>query len=73
MRSPISSTFKEYDGGEDVDKAVKFIENQFRALNNGSQDRIYPHLTCATSFESVKKVFNEINTKIIELNLGQVV
>jgi len=69
-RSPLKTLFSDYEGGEDFDKAVAHIEKEFRKLNNGDQGRIYPHLTCATKVDSVKKVFNDITAKLIELNVG---
>jgi guanine nucleotide-binding protein G(i) subunit alpha len=69
-RSPLTKMFSDYEGGDNPDAAIKHIENHFRSLNKFDQDRIYPHLTCATDFDSVKQVFNNMNAKIIELNLG---
>jgi guanine nucleotide-binding protein G(i) subunit alpha len=78
-KSPMSTYFEDYDGknifnikgGDDFDKAYKYLENTFRKLNKGNQNRIYPHLTCATNLESVTEVFNSMTEILIKLNIGK--
>jgi len=69
--SPMNKFFEDYDGGDDFDRAYAYIEKEFRKLNKGDQGRIYPHLTCATDVNSVKEVFSNLTSKLIELNVGK--
>jgi len=69
-KSPLKNLFGDYDGEDDFNKAVTFVENKFRELNSGDQGRIFAHQTCATDIKSVEKVFKDMTEKLIELNIA---
>jgi len=58
----LSVCFDNYDGGKDYEKAIKFIEEQFRKQNHDEtkDKRIKTFVTTATDQDSIKKIFNSI-------------
>eukprot|EP01120_Amphizonella_sp_Union-15-10_P006306 TRINITY_DN2000_c0_g2_i1.p1 TRINITY_DN2000_c0_g2~~TRINITY_DN2000_c0_g2_i1.p1 ORF type:complete len:352 (-),score=55.30 TRINITY_DN2000_c0_g2_i1:77-1132(-) len=65
-RVDLKVTFPDYTGGNNFDKATKFIEDKFSALNaNSSQKEIYTHVTCATDTENITFVFNAVKNIIL--------
>jgi len=61
--------FPDYNGGADVDAAVKFITEQFIALLRNERKKVFPHTTCATDTENVRVVFEAAKEIIISQNL----
>lgn len=66
-----SVTFPEYSGGADYNKAVQFIEQQYRkrvrARLGGSQQtkELYVFHTCATDTKMVKNVLNSVTDTLL--------
>eukprot|EP00834_Sanchytrium_tribonematis_P001092 NODE_23_length_42016_cov_0.755803.p30 type:complete len:132 gc:universal NODE_23_length_42016_cov_0.755803:8621-8226(-) len=46
-RSPLENFYDDYNGGNDVTRAAKYILSKFTNVNRAKL-KIYPHITCAT-------------------------
>jgi len=59
--------FPEYTGGCDEKKALEFIKEKFRQVHNesNSEKKVYCHITCATSTDNIRSVFNAIRDTIL--------
>jgi len=53
---PLSNYFPDYKGGNDVNKAAKYILWRFTSLNRAKL-QIYPHITQATDTNNIRLVF----------------
>jgi len=51
----ITEAFPDYEGSQEFDEASEFIQNQFVALNENPEKGVYPHITCATNTDNIKK------------------
>jgi GTPase SAR1 family protein len=60
---PLKDYFEEYEGGEDFEKGIEFIEQQFMKRNKFDKKRIYIHKICALDDTCVKDLIQEA-TKI---------
>ena len=68
----ICPDFKHYNGTADsYDETSSFIKSQFEAKDLDTQKQIFTHLTCAVDKNQVEKVFNDIQTVIINASLAQ--
>lgn len=67
-RSPLNKYFPDYTGGEDINKATKYILWRFMKLNR-SNLTIYPHVTQATDTSNIQLVFAAIKETILENSL----
>ena len=56
QRQPLSKYFPEYTGGDDVNKAAKYILWRFTSLNRAKL-QIYPHITQAIDTNNIRLVF----------------
>ncbi|KAH3668732.1 hypothetical protein OGAPHI_002487 [Ogataea philodendri] len=63
-RSPLEKYFPDYVGGNDVNKAVKYILWRFRQLNR-SNVNIMPYVTQATDTNNMKLAFAVVKETII--------
>ncbi|KAG7880495.1 hypothetical protein KL905_002469 [Ogataea polymorpha] len=63
-RSPLENYFPDYVGGNDVNKAVKYILWRFRQLNR-SNVNIMPYVTQATDTNNMKLAFAVVKETII--------
>ncbi|CAO3597259.1 unnamed protein product [Absidia cylindrospora] len=61
---PLEKYFPDYGGGNDVNKAAKYILWRFSQTNRAKL-RIYPHLTEATDTANIKVVFAAIKRTIL--------
>jgi len=61
--------FTDYEGGNDYDKGLKYIQDKFANLNKNPNKKIFAHVTCATDTENVKVVFDAAKEIIISQNL----
>ncbi|KAK9453213.1 guanine nucleotide binding protein, alpha subunit [Dipodascopsis uninucleata] len=64
----LSSWFHDYDGGDDLHKAAKFILWRFTQLNRSGLN-IYPHLTQATNTSNIRLVFAAVEETILQNSL----
>ena len=71
---PLNICFEEYDGEQTYQNGVKYIKEQFENIQINSSkpsqlDTIYSHVTCATDKNNVEKVFNDVQTFVINTAL----
>ncbi|KAJ6232503.1 guanine nucleotide-binding protein g(o) subunit alpha [Anaeramoeba flamelloides] len=69
VNDDLKACFSDYDGGLDYEKAKTFITNKFIEEGENSHRKIFPFFTIATKTSSVKQVFDDIQSKILEENL----
>nr|BAC20192.1 G protein alpha subunit [Helicobasidium mompa]BAC20193.1 G protein alpha subunit [Helicobasidium mompa] len=62
---PLERYFAEYTGGDDVNKAAKYILWRFTQLNRARLS-IYPHLTQATDTSNIRLVFAAVKETILQ-------
>ncbi|KAJ3376284.1 hypothetical protein AMAG_04691 [Allomyces macrogynus ATCC 38327] len=62
---PLSRYFEDYTGGDDLNKAAKYILYKFTLLNR-LKLKIYPHLTCATDTSNIRLVFAAVKDTILQ-------
>ncbi|SCU84394.1 LADA_0D01464g1_1 [Lachancea dasiensis] len=65
---PLENYFSDYTGGQDINKAAKYILWRFVQLNRAHLN-IYPHVTQATDTSNIKLVFAAIKETILENSL----
>ncbi|KAH8596166.1 guanine nucleotide-binding protein alpha-3 subunit [Bisporella sp. PMI_857] len=63
-RSPLSNYFPDYSGGQDVNKAAKYILWRFNQVNRAHLP-LYPHLVQATDTSNIRLVFAAIKETIL--------
>eukprot|EP00301_Raphidiophrys_heterophryoidea_P013045 c20383_g1_i1.p1 GENE.c20383_g1_i1~~c20383_g1_i1.p1 ORF type:complete len:349 (-),score=63.55 c20383_g1_i1:302-1348(-) len=61
--------FPDYEGGLDYENGVKFLIQQFHALNQYLAKQIYVHTTCATDTDNIRFVFVAVKDIILTQNL----
>jgi len=59
----------EYEGDGSFDDASHFIETCFLESSENKKRMIFPHITCATDTQNVKKVFDACKVTILNNNL----
>ncbi|RKO97687.1 hypothetical protein CXG81DRAFT_11584 [Caulochytrium protostelioides] len=62
---PLADFFPEYTGGNDVNKAAKFILWRFSHANRARLN-VYPHLTQATDTANIRLVFGAVKVTILK-------
>ncbi|KAL0574068.1 Guanine nucleotide-binding protein alpha-2 subunit [Marasmius crinis-equi] len=62
---PLKTYFSEYTGGNDINKAAKFILWKFVNLNRARLS-VYPHLTQATDTSNIRHVFAAVRETILQ-------
>ncbi|CCK71030.1 guanine nucleotide-binding protein subunit alpha KNAG_0F03680 [Huiozyma naganishii CBS 8797] len=67
-RKPLEDYFPDYNGGNNINKATKYILWRFVQLNRANLN-IYPHVTQATDTSNIKLVFAAIKESILENSL----
>jgi guanine nucleotide-binding protein subunit alpha len=68
-RSPLNHYFPDYSGGNDVNRAAKYILWRFNMVNR-AQLNLYPHLTQATDVSNLRLVFAAVKETILQQNTG---
>ncbi|KAF2668207.1 guanine nucleotide binding protein, alpha subunit [Microthyrium microscopicum] len=63
-RSPLSSYFPDYSGGNDVNRAAKYLLWRFNQVNRAHLN-LYPHLTQATDTSNIRLVFAAVKETIL--------
>lgn len=66
--SPLEDHFPEYNGGDNINKAVKYILWRFMKVNRSGLN-IYPHVTQATDTSNIELVFAALKETILENSL----
>lgn len=67
-KKPLEDYFPDYNGGDDINKATKYILWRFVQLNRANLN-IYPHVTQATDTSNINLVFAAIKESILENSL----
>ena len=62
---PLKNYFPDYTGGDDINKATKYILWRFVKLNRANLS-IYPHVTQATDTSNIRLVFAAIKETVLE-------
>jgi len=65
-RVNLTVCFPSYTGGNDFNKAIEHIKQQFLEQNTNTQKAIYPHVTCATDTSNIQHVFDSVKETIIQ-------
>ncbi|CCE64800.1 hypothetical protein TPHA_0I02990 [Tetrapisispora phaffii CBS 4417] len=65
---PLEKYFPDYTGGQDINKAAKYILWRFFQLNRANLN-IYPHITQATDTSNIKVLFSAVKETILQNNL----
>lgn len=66
--SPLENYFEDYTGGNDINKAAKYILWRFTQTNRAGLN-IYPHLTQATDTSNIRLVFAAVKETILQNSL----
>ncbi|KAG5941332.1 G protein alpha subunit [Claviceps monticola] len=64
VRSPLANYFPDYSGGNDVNKAAKYLLWRFNQVNRAHLN-LYPHLTQATDTSNIRLVFAAVKETIL--------
>ncbi|KIW08624.1 guanine nucleotide-binding protein alpha-3 subunit [Verruconis gallopava] len=64
-RSPLSNWFPDYSGGNDVNRAAKYLLWRFNQVNRAHLN-LYPHLTQATDTSNIRLVFAAVKETILQ-------
>ncbi|RDA90147.1 hypothetical protein CP533_2204 [Ophiocordyceps camponoti-saundersi (nom. inval.)] len=64
VRSPLNNYFPDYSGGNDVNKAAKYLLWRFNQVNRAHLN-LYPHLTQATDTSNIRLVFAAVKETIL--------
>lgn len=64
-RSPLETYFPDYSGGNDVNRAAKYLLWRFNQVNRAHLN-LYPHLTQATDTSNVRLVFAAVKETILQ-------
>ncbi|ERT01591.1 guanine nucleotide-binding protein alpha-3 subunit [Sporothrix schenckii ATCC 58251] len=63
-RSPLGNYFPDYSGGDDANKAAKYLLWRFNQVNRAHLN-LYPHLTQATDTSNIRLVFAAVKETIL--------
>lgn len=63
-RSPLNKYFPDYSGGNDVNRAAKYLLWRFNQVNRAHLN-LYPHLTQATDTTNIRLVFAAVKETIL--------
>jgi len=64
-KSPLAKYFPDYSGGDDVNRAAKYILWRFNQVNRAHLN-LYPHLTQATDTSNIRLVFAAVKETILQ-------
>lgn len=64
-KSPLGSYFPDYSGGNDVNRAAKYLLWRFNQVNRAHLN-LYPHLTQATDTSNIRLVFAAVKETILQ-------
>ncbi len=70
-RSPLNRYFPDFTGGNDTQKAAKYLLWRFSQFNNRPNLNLYPHLTQATSTSNIRVVFVAVKDTILHNALAE--
>ncbi|EMC96371.1 hypothetical protein BAUCODRAFT_70713 [Baudoinia panamericana UAMH 10762] len=64
-KSPLVNYFPDYQGGDDVNRAAKYLLWRFNQVNRAHLN-LYPHLTQATDTSNIRLVFAAVKETILQ-------
>ncbi|WPG97342.1 Guanine nucleotide-binding protein alpha-3 subunit [Acrodontium crateriforme] len=64
-KSPLQNYFPDYSGGDDVNRAAKYLLWRFNQVNRANLN-LYPHLTQATDTSNIRLVFAAVKETILQ-------
>ncbi|KAK3630572.1 Guanine nucleotide-binding protein alpha-2 subunit [Elasticomyces elasticus] len=64
-KSPLATYFPDYSGGDDVNRAAKYLLWRFNQVNRAHLN-LYPHLTQATDTSNIRLVFAAVKETILQ-------
>ncbi|KAH8804782.1 G protein alpha subunit [Xylogone sp. PMI_703] len=64
-RSPLGNYFPDYSGGNDLNRAAKYLLWRFNQVNRAHLN-LYPHLTQATDTSNIRLVFAAVKETILQ-------
>ncbi|KAK5112336.1 G protein alpha subunit [Meristemomyces frigidus] len=64
-KSPLQTYFPDYSGGDDVNRAAKYLLWRFNQVNRAHLN-LYPHLTQATDTSNIRLVFAAVKETILQ-------
>lgn len=66
----IVDCFRSYDGrADDAFAALAYIKYAFVSLNNNPDRTVFSHVTCATDRSQIEKVFNDVQSVILNWSM----
>ena len=68
-KCPKFTHYFDANGGFDFNRATDFIRNEFIKLNTNPNREIFTHLTCATDKNNIEKVFEDVQSIVIQNSL----
>jgi len=68
---PLKTCFLDYEGKDEYEEAIKYIQQQFEARCDDKTKAIYSHVTCATDKSNVNAVFNAVKDIVIRQSLQE--
>jgi len=71
-RTPLTVCFADYKGANDYKPTSQYIRNQFVGMKLKRKRKIYPHITCATDTNNVKRVFESVKDFMVSKILSDV-
>eukprot|EP00009_Paramoeba_aestuarina_P008360 CAMPEP_0201508508 /NCGR_PEP_ID=MMETSP0161_2-20130828/1858_1 /ASSEMBLY_ACC=CAM_ASM_000251 /TAXON_ID=180227 /ORGANISM="Neoparamoeba aestuarina, Strain SoJaBio B1-5/56/2" /LENGTH=346 /DNA_ID=CAMNT_0047903201 /DNA_START=70 /DNA_END=1110 /DNA_ORIENTATION=- len=71
-RTPLTVCFADYKGANDYKPTSQYIRNQFVGMKLKKKRKIYPHITCATDTNNVKRVFESVKDFMVSRALHDV-
>lgn len=70
-RDPLENYFPDYIGGNDLNKAAKYLLWRFNQVNRAHLN-LYPHLCEATDTSNIRLVFSAIKESILQNALSKI-
>jgi guanine nucleotide-binding protein G(i) subunit alpha len=67
-RSPLENYFPDYSGGNDINRAAKYILWRFNLVNRAHLD-LYPHLVQSTDLTNIRFVFAAVKETLLQVAL----
>jgi GTPase SAR1 family protein len=71
-KTPLTVCFADYKGANDYKPTSQYIRNQFVGMKLKRKRKIYPHITCATDTNNVKRVFESVKDFMVSRILSDV-
>jgi len=68
--TPLTVCFADYKGSNEYKATSQFIRNQFVGMKLKAKRKMYPHITCATDTNNVKRVFESVKDFIVSRQLS---